>query len=231
MKELSFIVFLLSTTASAQILDLRVRDIRRIGSEEGKTVTNYLKTPGRIIYISSSYTDSIFFELVNKYRTTTDFKLNELGHSRRLDSLSHIFIRKLAAYSDLRHYSAMPEMKDVCDLLNVENIAYRFSSNSINRGSNIFINPNTDELKEYLQGWIDSPAHNRNMLEDLTSGSAKILLKVSNKDDGYSVETYVVLEIDNSYSKRELNQAYKRKNWELHHSLEKRWKRLRKASN
>lgn len=217
MKILSFLIVLLSEIASAQILDISVGDLRIVNYSDKQVVKDYLNRGNRIVYLSSARTDSALFELINQYRGRSSLK--QLRHSVRLDTLANMVARKNAEIGHMTHYNQFPELKGVCDLLNIENLIYFFSSQYLNRTSFSTDSTSTDlvDLKAILVGWINSPKHNRNMLYDFDVGTAKVLLKITKSDGLYQIETFAVFENDHSYSKRELDEKYRKLDYNLVH--------------
>lgn len=231
MKYLTILFSIVSFNVSlAQILEFSVNDIRHITVSEKQIIKDYLNEPSRFVYVSSPNTDTVLFNMINEYRKTKNAKLKILKHSQRLDTLCNIIARKNVELHQMTHYTGMPELKNVYDLLNAENIIYNTSGEFVNRNSFSTNNESNDivDLKRLLQGWINSPGHNKNLLADLEVGTVKILLAINRVDNSYSIDTYGVFEIDNSLSKRELNQLVIKSNEDSRQLVLDKIKKLRK---
>jgi hypothetical protein len=155
--------------------------------------------------------------LINEYRQKQTPPLERLAFSIRLDTLSEVVAKTIGNSGKLAHYPAFTELKGISDLLNIENIAYNASSKGINETSFEETGISTDvvSLQKFLEGWITSPGHNRNMLAGAEVGAAKVILRVTKRNSSFFLETIVLFEADHSYSKRELDEKFRRKNEEL----------------
>jgi len=189
-----------------------------MNAEEKQSIVNYLTIPNRAVYVSSKQTDTIFFELINRFRVTRS--LNILRHSIRLDTLANIVIRKNAETVQIKHFDKFPELKSVSDLFGVENLVYSalltYDINSVSKKI---------DLNDLLQSWIDSPGHLKNLLRPFEVGTAKVMLKIIVKDKAFIVDIHGIFETDHTYSLRELAEKYRRLNDELVHRKPKLPKR------
>lgn len=122
----------------------------------------------------------------------------------------------------MKHFDKFPELKAVYDLFGVENLVYStlltYDINSISKKIN---------LNDFLQSWIGSPGHLKNLLRPFEVGTAKVMLKITVKDKAYIVDVHGIFETDHTYSLRELDEKYKK----LNSDIVKRKPTLPKRSN
>jgi uncharacterized protein YkwD len=191
-------------------LDLQVDDIQNMKADEKQSIVDYLTIPNRAVYVSSKQTDTTFFKLINQFRVTRG--LNILKHSIRLDTLCNIVIRKNAEAVQMKHYDKFPELKSVYDLFGVENLVYSalltYDINSVSKKI---------DLNDFLQSWVSSPGHLKNLLRPFEVGTAKVMLKIIVKKKAYIVDVHGIFETDYIYSIRELDEKFKKLNSELIH--------------
>lgn len=150
---------------------------------------------GIILYSNEEFNLSLF-EKINEYRVGKT--INPLRFSIRLDTLGKKVLYWLHYDSITNHFTSIDQMKPFRDLMNIENIQYfRAHLNSKFTFS-------TDEI---IQGWIQSPKHNRNLLfGDLIVGGAMSLAKITMQEDGMEIEIFSVFEGDYATSNRELTE-------------------------
>ncbi len=187
-------------------------------ADEKQRIVDYLMVPNRAVYVSSQQTDTTFFKMINQFRVTRS--LNILKHSIRLDTLANIVIRKNAETVQMKHYDKFPELKNVFDLLNAENLVF-----SSGLTYNIDRVGNHVDLNELLQSWINSPGHLKNLLRPFEVGTAKIMLKITVKEKAYIVDVHGIFETDQTCSTRELSEKFKKLNDDLVHRKPKLRKR------
>lgn len=203
MSNAFYLVLFLPVISFSQI---SVGDNAKMSRDEKSVIENYLQSHDKVV-ITSATSDSALFGVINQYRLKNN--LNALKHSIRLDTLADKVIYQHLDTVEIVHYTQMQEMKPYRDLMSLENLEY-------GRGA---ISIDLDRIDKYvnigdiLQGWIDSPGHNRNLLAEAHIGTAKVIMIVRNDTKGtYSVTIRAIYEADYSISKRELDENIRKRN-------------------
>jgi len=150
---------------------------------------------GIILYSNEAFNLSLF-EKINEYRISK--AINPLRFSIRLDTLGKKVLYWLHYDSIINHFTSIDQMKPFRDLMNIENIQY----------VRTYLNSKfTFSADGIIQGWIQSPKHNRNLLfGDLNVGSAMSLAKITKQEAWVEIEIFSVFEGDYATSNRELTE-------------------------
>jgi hypothetical protein len=193
-------------------LVLSCRCIQLPCQEHEKLIKNHLNTsPNANVLLHAERFDSILFKSINRYRNANG--LNVFQISERLDSLAWKVNFWNQHHSTLTHYSAIPEMKPYCDLLNGENIWHTYVLNKAE-----LISP-----AQIMNSWVKSPSHNQNLLiPKLCCAAVSTLVKFSNDNGNPIVEIYSTFETDSEISKRQLTEQFDAANQKIWNNLKKR---------
>jgi len=154
-----------------------------------------MENPDNTILYSCEAFNKQLFGLINDYRKSKN--LNELSWSVRLDTLGKKVLYWLHYDSIMHHYSSMKQMKPYYDLMNAENIHYEH-----NQVNSLF----DFSAHGVLHGWMKSPKHNKNLLEDVKVGSAGTMAKITLYDGSLMFQAFSVFECDYIVSDRELTE-------------------------